>query len=96
MIGIIVDDDVKDMILREQKDYRICTACRGPALVPTSVKPAKPTDIRIPIGDFTLYISEVQADYIDRVSMDMLYDENEINFCPAFSMKSQNWNSKFY
>ena len=65
-------------------DFRICTACMGPALVPVTVKAPKSTDIQIPVGDRTLYISRVQARYIDRVSMDMIYDEDEIDSCPAF------------
>lgn len=83
-MDIKVDDDVKKMIMSEGRDYRVCTACMGPALVPTTVKGPKDSDIKIPIGDNTLYISRVQAMYIDRVSMDMLYDKEDIDSCPAF------------
>lgn len=96
MTSIAVDEDVKEMILREKRDYRVCTACRGPALVPVTVKAPKPTDIRIPVGDYTLYISEVQADYIDRVSMDMLYDQEDIDCCPAFMVRRSSWHNRFY
>lgn len=68
-------------------DYRVCTACMGPALVTTAVKPPKEDDIKIPIGDHTLYVSRVQAPYIDRVTMDMIYSEAEINSCPAFYVR---------
>lgn len=81
---IIIDDDVRQLIESEGCDYRICTACLGPALVPVSVKPPKASDLKIPVGDHFLYISRVQCRYIDRVSMDMLYDEDEIDSCPAF------------
>ncbi len=81
---IPIDDDVRQYINSQGCDFRICTACMGPALVPVSVKPPKSTDIQIPVGGQTLYISRVQARYIDRVSMDMLYDEDEIDSCPAF------------
>lgn len=95
MVDIIVDDDVKNLILEEKRDYRVCTACRGPALVPTTVKPIKPSDVEIPVGDYTLYISAVQADYIRRVSIDMLYDEKDIYTCPALSsLKSMGWIDK--
>ncbi|MBE6525109.1 MAG: hypothetical protein IJF47_02515 [Candidatus Methanomethylophilaceae archaeon] len=95
MVDIIVDDGVRDLILQEKRDYRVCTACRGPALVPTSVKPVKPNDVKIPVGDYTLYISAVQADYISRVSLDMLYDEGDIYSCPALSsLKSMGWLDK--
>ena len=75
MHEITVDDDVKQLILDSKEDYRVCTACRGPALVPIRVKPPKKSDIMIPIGDYVLYISSVQAMYINNVSMDMLYSE---------------------
>ncbi len=81
---IQVDEDVKQHILSMGCDFRVCTACMGPALVPTKVKAPKDTDIRIPVGDHTLYISRVQTMYIDRVSMDMLYDREDIDSCPAF------------
>lgn len=81
---IPIDDDVKQYIMSQGYDFRICTACMGPALVPVTVKAPKSTDIQIPVGDRTLYISRVQARYIDRVSMDMIYDEDEIDSCPAF------------
>ena len=81
---IPIDDDVKQYIMSQGCDFRICTACMGPALVPVTVKAPKSTDIQIPVGDCTLYISRVQARYIDRVSMDMIYDEDEIDSCPAF------------
>lgn len=81
---IPIDDDVKQYIMSQGCDFRICTACMGPALVPVTVKAPKSTDIQISVGDRTLYISRVQARYIDRVSMDMIYDEDEIDSCPAF------------
>lgn len=84
---IAVDQEVKDLIESKGCDYRVCTACMGPALVPTSVKPPKESDLKIPIGEHTLYISRVQAMYINRVSIDMIYDEDEINSCPAFYVR---------
>ena len=83
-MAITVDDSVREMILRNKHDYRICTACMGPALVSTEVKEPKDTDLKIPVGNYVLYISRVQAPYIDKVTMDMLYDEDEIDSCPAF------------
>ena len=61
MHQITVDDDVKQMILEAKEDFRVCTACRGPALGPIKVKPPKKSDIMIPVGDYVLYISSVQA-----------------------------------
>ena len=84
---IIIDEAVKNLIASEGCDYRVCTACMGPALVPVSVKPPKSTDIQIPVGEHILYISRIQARYINRVSIDMIYDEDEIDSCPAFSIR---------
>lgn len=82
--GITVDEDVRSMIIAEGRDYRVCTACMGPALVPTTVKGPKESDIRIPVGNNFLYISRIQARYITNVSMDMIYDDEDIDSCPAF------------
>jgi hypothetical protein len=82
---IIVDDAVKEMILSEKKDFRVCTACSGPALVPITVKAPKNSDVKIPIGDNILYISAVQASYIKRVSIDMRYDSDKIFACSALN-----------
>ena len=84
IMEITVDEDVKKMIMSEGRDYRICTACMGPALVPTTVKGPKESDLKIPIGDNFLYISRIQLSYISNVSMDMLYDKEDIDSCPAF------------
>ena len=83
---IEVDQEVKDLIISADCDYRICTACLGPALVPVTVKGPKESDIRIPVGDHTLFISRVQAPYIDRVTIDMVYEDEDIDSCPAFYM----------
>ena len=48
---IQIDEDVKNYIASQGCDFRICTACMGPALVPVSVKGPKETDLRIPVGD---------------------------------------------
>jgi len=83
-MAIEVDDDVKKMIIDAKHDFRICTACFGPALVSVEVKPSKDSDVKIPVGGYTLYVSKVQASGIKRVTMDMLYDEDEIDSCPTF------------
>ena len=84
MWQIIVDDDVKQMIIDAKQDYRVCTACRGPVLVPISIKPPKASDVIIPVGDQKIYVSRVQADYVDQISMDMLCSERDLYTCPAF------------
>lgn len=85
---IEVDEAVRQMVLGAKHDFRICTACMGPALVSTEVKPAKESDLRIPVGDYTIFVSRVQAPYIDRITPDMIYDDDEIDSCPAFYVYS--------
>lgn len=81
---ITVEPEVEQLIKDAGCDYRVCTACLGPALVPTSVKGPKESDIRIEVGGHTLYISRYVARYISRVTIDMVYDDDEIDACPAF------------
>ena len=76
-----MDDAVKEMIIKEGQDYRVCTACSGPALVPITMKMPKESDIKIPIGDNFLYVSRVQASYINHVSIDMVYDPDRFFTC---------------
>jgi len=81
---IPVEDDVKKLIISEGRDYRVCTSCTGPALVPTTVKRPKESDIKIPIGKNTLYVSLVQARYIRKVTFEMIYNSDEIDSCYVF------------
>jgi Fe-S cluster assembly iron-binding protein IscA len=81
---ITVDDDVKKMIMSAGRDYRICTSCTGPALVPTTVKRPKESDLKIPVGNNTLFVSIVQARYVRRITMDMAYNADEIGSCFVF------------
>lgn len=83
--NIVVSDDVRKMIEDSGQDYRISTACRGSVMVPVSIKPPKDTDIRIPVGSNTLYISRVQARYIRTVTMDMMYEDDDLYSCTVFS-----------
>ena len=84
MMDITVDEDVKKLIIAERRDYRVCTSCTGPALVPTTIKGPKESDIRIPIGKNILYISLVQARYIRRVTMEMIYNRDDMESCYVF------------
>lgn len=70
---IAVDPEVINLIRRERKDFRVSTDCSGPVLMPIEMKPQKDSDLKIKIGHNTLFISRVQARYIDRITLDMLY-----------------------
>jgi hypothetical protein len=83
-MGRTVDDAVKKMIIADGVDYRLSTTCSGPALVPTMIKPAKASDIRIPINEeLNLYVSIVQADYVSHITIDMMYDPEKLFSCAA-------------
>ena len=85
-MDVIIDEAVKEFIVSEGIDYRLCTTCSGPALVPTLIKPPKDSDFRIPVSDnLTLYISRVQAGYVRHITMDLVYDPEKIFSCPALS-----------
>ncbi len=83
MQSISVDQEVIDFIRKNKRDYRVSTSCSGPVIVPTSVKAPKETDLKVKVGDNTLYISRVQARYINRVTPDML-DESRLESCSVF------------
>ncbi|MGD0056291.1 MAG: hypothetical protein ABSB83_00340 [Methanomassiliicoccales archaeon] len=74
MKEIKVDREVIDFMMKDGKDYRVSTSCYGPVILPIEMKAPKDTDIRIPVGKSTLYVSIVQAKYIDRVTKSMFRD----------------------
>lgn len=69
---IIVDDDVRAYIQERGCDFRVCTSCGGPILLPTSIKNPKSTDIPIIIGDYMLYVSRYQVKWIQTITMKMV------------------------
>lgn len=83
---IRISDEVVAFIQKRQCDFRISTSCGGPILLPVSIKPPKSTDIQVPAGDFTIFISVHQARYLSTVHMGMIpyfMDEMDENApCP--------------
>ncbi len=69
---IMLTDEVRRYLVAQPCDYRICTSCGGPILLPISVKRPKPSDIRISIGARTLYISRYQAPFLDLIDGEMI------------------------
>lgn len=84
MSEIRVDPEVIDYIIQSGKDYRVSTDCSGPVLMPVDMKPPKETDLKVKAGKQTLYISRVQARYITRVTMDMLFDPSRAVSCSVY------------
>lgn len=82
---IVVSDEVRSMIEESGQDYRVSTACRGSVIVPVSIKPPKDNDIKIPVGKNTLYVSRVQARYLKKVTMDMMYNDDDLYSCTVFN-----------
>ncbi|MDD1658882.1 MAG: hypothetical protein LUP92_01310 [Methanomicrobiales archaeon] len=70
--GIRVTDEVRTYVRNRQHDMRLCTSCGGPILLPTSIHPPKATDLRIEVGDWTVYVSRYQARYHDTIHAGMI------------------------
>ena len=68
----LVTPEVIKFIMEQNRDYRVCTSCGGPVLLPVAIKKPKPGDIKIPVGEHTLYVSATQARYIDVIDDSML------------------------
>ncbi|HTY90971.1 MAG TPA: hypothetical protein VMC84_07325 [Methanocella sp.] len=68
----LVTPEVVNFINEQRRDYRVCTSCGGPVLLPIAIKKPKPSDIKIPVGKHTLYVSATQARYIDVIDDTML------------------------
>lgn len=69
---ITVSSDVRDYINSRRGDFRVCTTCGGAMILSTCVKPPKQSDIAIPIGDSTLFISKYQAQHLHRIHEGMI------------------------
>ncbi len=69
-----LDPELIEYIRRTKKDYRVSTTCSGSVILPVELKRPKDTDIKIDIDGNILYVSEFQAKYINRLTIDMVYD----------------------
>jgi hypothetical protein len=74
---ISVSPEVLDYIEKRDCDFRICTSCGGPILLPVRVKPPKKSDLLMEAAHHTIFISIHQARYLDEIRSDMIpfYDE---------------------
>lgn len=75
--AIAVSPEVKTYIEKRNCDFRICTSCGGPVLLPIRIKPPKESDVIITVGRHTVYISCHQVRYLDEIRAEMIpfYDE---------------------
>jgi hypothetical protein len=71
-VNLDIDPEVKAFILKRKGDFRVCTTCGGPVIVPVEMKGPKDSDIVMQVGTNKLYISKVQARYLRRIEKHML------------------------
>jgi len=76
---VTVVPEVVEYINRRDCDFRICTSCGGPILLPTRVKPPKKTDLLLKAGNHTIYVSVHQARFLNSIHMEMIpfFDDRE-------------------
>lgn len=79
--GVTVVPEVIEYINRRDCDFRICTSCGGPILLPVRVKPPKKTDLLLKAGKHTIYVSIHQARFLSTIHMEMIpfFDDNDIS-----------------
>ena len=53
---IQVTEEVLEYINKRKCDFRICTSCGGPILLPISMKSPKPNDFQVRAGDYMIFI----------------------------------------
>jgi hypothetical protein len=69
---ITIVPEVIDYIDKRNCDFRICTSCGGPILLPTHIKPPKRSDLLLRAGKHTIYVSIHQVRFLDNIHMDMI------------------------
>ena len=69
---IAIAPAVMDYIEKKDCDFRICTSCGGPILLPVRIKPPKKSDVLLQAARHTIYISIHQARFLDEIRPDMI------------------------
>jgi len=74
---ISVAPEVISYIEKRDCDFRICTSCGGPILLPVRIKPPKKSDVLLQAARHTIYISIHQARFLDEIRAEMIpfYDD---------------------
>jgi len=77
---VTIVPEVIEYINKRDCDFRICTSCGGPILLPIQIKPPKKSDLLMQAGNHTVYISIHQARFLHSIRMDMIpfFDEPEM------------------
>ncbi|MCX6683778.1 MAG: hypothetical protein NTZ37_03510 [Methanoregula sp.] len=69
---VAIVPEVIEYINKRNCDFRICTSCGGPILLPTRVKPPKKTDLLLRAGNHMIYVSVHQARFLHSIRMEMV------------------------
>jgi hypothetical protein len=72
LTDVSIAPDVLDYIAKRECDFRVCTSCGGPILLPTKVKPPKNSDFLLKAGNQAIYVSIHQARYLHVIRRDMI------------------------
>ena len=77
--NVVIEPEVLNYIAKRGGDFRICTSCGGPILLPVQVKPPKSSDLLLRAGNSIIYVSIHQARYLHAIRADMVpfYDDPE-------------------
>lgn len=76
---ITIDPEVITFINKRDSDFRICTSCGGPVLLPVRIKAPKKTDLLVKAGNHTIYVSIHQARFLNGITMEMVpfFDDDD-------------------
>jgi hypothetical protein len=72
MSEVTIVQEVVDFINKRDCDFRICTSCGGPILLPVNIKPPKKTDLLLRAGNHMIYVSIHQARFLHSIRMEMV------------------------
>lgn len=70
-----IDEKVRAYIRKSGQDFRLSTSPEGPVLIPLDEDGdtyPKPSDLKILIGSNVLYVSKLQAKYIQKIEWPMV------------------------
>jgi hypothetical protein len=77
---VTIVPEVIEYIDKRDCDFRICTSCGGPILLPIRIKPPKKTDLLLRAGNHMIYISIHQARFLHTIRIDMVpfFDDDDL------------------
>jgi hypothetical protein len=70
--SIKISPEMEEYIRARSTDMRVATTCEGPLIFSIKVSPPKATDQVIVLGDRKVYISALQAQYVNVIDEKML------------------------